>query len=181
MLMALPHRVQLRMHRLFTDLNATLAAYIRAQLIACVVVGSLCGIGFALLRNPYAVLLGVLAGVLECIPLIGPLAVAVVAVGIAALHDPMLALWTAVFLMVLRGVEDYVVYPRLIGHDIHLHPLVVILAVLAGVELGGIGEILIAIPLVALVVVVARHWLKWRTLDAEFSQLAQSSPVTETL
>lgn len=166
-LTALPHRVQLRGHLLFEELNATLAAYVRAQLIACVIVGTLSGIGFALLGNPYAVLLGVLAAVLEFIPMIGPLVVAVVAVVIAALHDPMMAIWTAVFLTVLRTVEDYVIYPRLIGRDIHLHPLVVILAVLAGVELDGIAGIFIAVPVVALVTVAGRHWLEWRGRDAE--------------
>ena len=104
-------------------------------------VGTLCGVGFALLGNPYAVLLGALAAVLEFIPLIGPLVVAVVAVVVAALYDPTLAIWTAVFLTVLRVVEDYVIYPRLIGRDIHLDPLVIILAVLAGAELDGIGGI----------------------------------------
>jgi predicted PurR-regulated permease PerM len=179
-LMALPHRIQLRGHRLFEELNATLAAYIRAQLLACVVVGSLCGVGFALLGNPYAILLGALAAVLEFIPLIGPLVVAVVAVAIAAVHAPVLALWTAVFLMVLRAVEDYVIYPRLIGRNIHLNTLVVILAVLAGVELGGIAGIFIAIPVVALVTVVARHWLEWHGRDAESLQIAPASGNAET-
>ena len=167
LLTALPHGAQLRSHRLFEELNATLAAYVRAQLIACVIVGSLCGVGFALLGNPYAILLGVLAAVLEFVPLIGPLVVAGVAVVIAALHDPMLAVWTAVFLAVLRVVEDYVIYPRLIGRHMDLHPLVVIIAVLAGVELGGIAGIFIAVPVVALVTVVGRHLLEWRSPDAK--------------
>jgi predicted PurR-regulated permease PerM len=166
-LTALPHRVQLRGHLLFEELNATLAAYVRAQLIACVVVGVLSGAGFAVLGNPYAVLLGVLAAVMEFIPLIGPLVVAAVAIVIAALHDSMMAVWTALFLTVLRVVEDYVIYPRLIGRDIHLHPLVVILAVLAGVELDGIAGIFIAVPVVALVTVAGRHWIEWRGRDAE--------------
>jgi len=161
-LTALPHEVQLRGHRLFDALNRTLAAYVRAQLVACVVVGCLCGIGFVVLGMPYAVLLGVVAALAEFIPLVGPLAVAAVAVVIAALHDPLLAVWTALFLAVLRVVEDYVIYPRLIGRTIHLHPLVVILAVLAGVELGGIAGIFVAVPVVALAAVVGRHWLDWR-------------------
>ena len=167
MVTALPHRIQLRGHRLFGELNATLTAYVRAQLIACVLVGAACGIGFALLGSPYAVLLGVLAAALEFIPLVGPLFLAAVAIGIAALHDPMLAVWTAVFLAVLRAVEDYVVYPRLIGRTIHLHPLIIILAVLAGVELGGVAGIFIAVPVVALGTVVVRHWLEWRADDEE--------------
>lgn len=162
MLLALPHRVQLRGHRLLEELSATFAAYVRAQMIACVIVGTLCGIGFALLGNPYAILLGFLAAVLEFVPLIGPLIVAVVAVGIAAVTSPALAVWTAVFLTFVRGLEDYVIYPRLIGRDIHLHPLVVILAVLAGAELGGIAGIFIAVPVIALGTVVVRHWLDWR-------------------
>jgi predicted PurR-regulated permease PerM len=165
--MALPHRIQLRGHRLVEEMNATLAAYVRAQLIACVVVGTMCGVGFALLGNPYAILLGGLAAVCEFVPLIGPLVVAAVAVGIVALHDPMLAVWTAVLLIVVRGLEDYVIYPRLIGNNIDLHPLVIILAVLAGAELDGIAGVFIAVPLVALTTVAARHWLAWRGRDAE--------------
>lgn len=175
---ALPHRIQLRGHRLFEELNATLAAYVRAQLIACVLVGTASGVGFALLGSPYAILLGALAGVLEFIPLIGPLVVAAVAVTLAALHDPMLALWTAAFLTVLRVVEDYVIYPRLIGRDIDLHPLVVILAVLAGVELDGIAGIFIAVPVVALVTVVGRHWLDWRGGNTESVSIAPALTIT---
>jgi predicted PurR-regulated permease PerM len=87
-LTALPHRLQLRAHRLFEELNATLSAFVRAQLIACLVVGMLSGAGLALLGNPYAILLAVIAGVLEVVPLIGPLAVAVIAMVVAALRDP---------------------------------------------------------------------------------------------
>ncbi len=165
--LALPHRVRLRGHRLFEELNATLASYVRAQLIACVIVGTLCGIGLAALGNPYAILLGILAAVCEFVPLIGPIVVAIVAVGIVALHDPMLAVWTAVLLAVVRVVEDYAIYPRLIGSNIDLHPLVIILAVLAGAELDGIVGVFIAVPLVALTTVAARHWLEWRGRDAE--------------
>jgi predicted PurR-regulated permease PerM len=166
-LTSMPHRIQLRAHRLLADLDATLQAYIRAQLIACILVGAMCGIGFALLGSPYAILLGVLAAALEFIPLIGPLIVGVVAVIAAAVHDPMAAVWTAVFLMLLRLVEDYVIYPRLIGRNIHLNSLVVILAVLAGVELGGIAGIFIAVPVVALVTVIGRHCRDWWGQDAE--------------
>jgi len=158
---ALPARFRGRGYRLFEELNTALAAYIRAQLLACLLVGSVCGLGFAALRVPYAVLLGVLAGVLEFIPLVGPLVVAVVVGVAAALHAPMLALWSTGFLAIVRVVEDYVIYPRLMGHGIHLHPLAVIVAVLAGFELGGIAGIFLAIPTVAALSVAWRQWLGW--------------------
>ena len=160
---ALPHRIRLRGHRLFEELNTTLAAYIRAQLLACVLVGSLCGIGFAVIGIPYPVLLGVLAGVLEFIPLVGPLLLAIVASIVAALHAPILVLWAVGFLGVLRLVEDYVIYPRLIGRGIQLHPLAVIVAVLAGAELDGVAGMFLAVPTVAIASVVYRHWLEWRS------------------
>jgi predicted PurR-regulated permease PerM len=159
---ALPHHGQLRGHRLFEELNDTLAAYIRAQLLACVLVGSVCGVGFALLGMPYSVVLGVLAGVLEFIPLVGPLVLATAAAVVGALHAPMLALWAVGFLGALRLVEDYVIYPRLIRRGIQLHPLAVILAVLAGAELDGIAGVFLAVPAVAIVSVIYRHYLDWR-------------------
>ena len=171
---ALPHHGQLRGHRLFEELNATLAAYIRAQLLACVLVGTLSGVGFALLGIPYPVLLGVLAGVLEFIPLVGPLVLATVAAVVGALHAPMLALWAVGFLGVLRLVEDYVIYPRLMRRGIRLHPLAVILAVLAGAELNGVAGMFLSVPTVALATVVYRHWLEWRSGDDEANVLSST-------
>jgi predicted PurR-regulated permease PerM len=86
----LPHRFRLRGRRLFDELNTTLATYVRGQLLACVLIGSICGIAFAILGVPYPALLGILAGVLEFIPLVGPFVCAVVATIVAALKraDP---------------------------------------------------------------------------------------------
>jgi predicted PurR-regulated permease PerM len=164
---ALPHHGQLRGHRLFEELNATLAAYTRAQLLACALVGVLCGVGFAILGIPYPVVLGVLAGVLEFIPLVGPLVLAALAATIGALHAPMLGLWAVLFLSILRLVEDYVIYPRLIRRGIHVHPLAVILAVLTGAELGGIAGMFLAVPAAAIASVLYRHWVDWRRDDAD--------------
>jgi len=173
--LALPHRVRLRGHRLFEELNAALAAYIRAQLLACLLVGTMCGLGFAVLGIPYPVVLGVLAGVLEFIPLVGPLLLAIVAAIVAGLHAPRLALWAVGFLGVLRIVEDYVVYPRLIRRGLHLHPLAVIVAVLAGAELDGVAGMFLAVPAVAIASVVCRHWLEWRAADVVVDAPAAAS------
>jgi len=166
LLAALPHRARLHGHRLLDDLNATLGAYIRAQLLACAVAGSVCGIGFAVIGVPYPLLLGALAGVLEFIPLVGPLLLAIVASIVGALHAPMLALWTVGLLGVFRIIEDYVIYPRLIRRGIPLHPLAVILAVLAGAEVLGVAGMFLAVPVVGILLVVYRHSVEWRGGDA---------------
>jgi predicted PurR-regulated permease PerM len=149
---------------LFQDLNRTLAAYIRAQVIACLLIGSVCTIGFLALGVPYALLLGLLAGFLEFIPLVGPLVVAIIAVLLTFIVTTSASKAGVVilFLLILRLVHDYVTYPRIIGQGIHLHPLAVVLSVLGGAELAGLPGIFLAIPVVAIVTVLHRHWLEHR-------------------
>jgi predicted PurR-regulated permease PerM len=149
-----------RVEAVMSDVNRTLAAYTRAQLLSCLLIGVICTIGFYLLGNNYALLLGVLAGVLEFIPLIGPLTVGIVATLVGSLQSGWQALWTVVFLVVLRVMQDYLIYPRIIREGIHLHPLAVILSVLAGEQVAGIPGVFLAIPIVALLTVIYKHVLE---------------------
>jgi predicted PurR-regulated permease PerM len=144
----------------FQDINSTLAAYIRAQLMACLLIGVICTLGFLLMGVPYPLVLGILAALLEFIPLVGPLTVAIVAALISSFYSVNLALGVLLFLGILRIAQDYVIYPRLIGQGIHLHPLAVILAILAGAELAGVAGIFLAIPVIAIATVSYRHWLE---------------------
>jgi predicted PurR-regulated permease PerM len=147
----------------FQDVSSTLAAYTRAQLTACFFIGLICTLGFTLLSLPSPLVLGLMAGIFEFVPLMGPLLIAIVAAIVAALHGgPFSAFLVLLFLGVLRIVQDYVVYPRLIGQGIHLHPLAVILAILAGHELGGVAGIFLALPVVAILTVSYKHWLEHR-------------------
>lgn len=147
----------------FQDINSTLAAYIRAQLTACLFIGIVCSLGFTLLGLPGGLVLGVLAGLFEFVPLAGPLAIALLAALLAMFHaGPFHAFLVLLFLGVLRIVQDYVVYPRLIGQGIHLHPLAVIFAILAGEKLAGVAGIFLAIPVVAIITVSYRHWMEHR-------------------
>ena len=111
---------------------------------------------------PYALLLGVLAGLLEFIPLVGPLVVALGTSLVAGFHSTGQAVAVLLFLGTLRLVQDYVVFPRLVRRGIHMHPLGVIVAILCGAELAGIAGIFLAIPVVAVLSVSYRHWLEHR-------------------
>jgi len=153
-------RMRWRGDELFQDVNSTLAAYIRAQLTACLLIGVLCSIGFALIGLPYWLALGILAGLLEFIPLAGPLLLALLATAVAAFSSGGQAGAVLLFLGVLRVVHDYVIYPRIIGQGIHLHPLAIVLSILCGEELAGLAGIFLAIPIVAVVSVTYRHWME---------------------
>jgi predicted PurR-regulated permease PerM len=161
----------------FQDINSTLASYIRAQLMACLFIGVVCTLAFTLLGVPNPLALGVIAGVFEFVPLVGPLVVAVLAAAAAVLHGgSFLAFMVLVFLGVLRIVEDYIIYPRLIGQGIHLHPLAVITAILAGAELAGVAGIFLAIPVVAILTVSYRHWMEHRGKEG-LADLLDPTPV----
>jgi predicted PurR-regulated permease PerM len=161
----------------FQDVNSTLAAYIRAQLTACLLIGVICSLGFTALGLPGALVMGVLAGFFEFVPLVGPLAIAVMAAILAMFHaGPFNAFLVLLFLGVLRVVEDYAIYPRLIGQGIHLHPLAVIFAILAGEKLAGVAGIFLAIPVVAILTVSYRHWMEHRGSEGIADLLEPSSP-----
>lgn len=149
-----------RIESILHDVNLTLAAYTRAQLISCLLIGVICTAGFYLIGLNYAVLLGIVAGVLEFIPLIGPLTIGIIAVSVAGFYSPSQAIYTAIFLIVLRIVHDYVTYPRIVRGGIHLHPLAIILSVLAGEQVAGIPGVFLSIPVVALLTVLYRHALE---------------------
>lgn len=149
-----------RIESVLHDVNKTLAAYVRAQLISCVLIGTICIIGFYFLGLEYAVLLGITAGVLEFVPLLGPLTAAIIATVFASLTSPWQALYVIIFLGVLRIVQDYAFYPRIVRGGLHLHPLAIILSILAGEQVAGIPGVFLSIPVVALLTVIYRHWLE---------------------
>jgi predicted PurR-regulated permease PerM len=154
-------RWRARAEAVLADVNTTLAAYTRAQLISCVLIGLVCTFAFYVLGLNYALLLGILAGTLEFIPLIGPLTVGIIATTVAGVSSsPGSALYVAIFLIILRVMQDYVIYPRIVREGIHLHPLVIILSVLAGEQIAGIPGVFLSIPIVAIVTVLYKHTLE---------------------
>ena len=164
----------------FQDINSTLAAYIRAQLTACFIIGVVCALGFTVLGLPGGLVMGVLAGFFEFVPLVGPLLIAIMAAILAMFHaGPFNAFLVLLFLGVLRIIQDYAIYPRLIGQGIHLHPLAVIFAILAGEKLAGVAGIFLAIPVVAILTVGFRHWMEHRGSEGIADLLEPAAPDTK--
>ncbi len=154
-------RWRYRAERVMADVNTTLAAYTRAQIISCIIVGLICTAGFYLIGLRYALLLGILAGIFEFVPLLGPLTIAIIVVLTSAGgDDPWNALYAGIFLIVLRITHDYFTYPRIVRGGIHMHPLAIILAVLAGEQVAGIPGVFLSIPVVAVASVFYKHILE---------------------
>lgn len=146
----------------FRHVNSVLAGYTRAQTLSCLLVGTVSMVAFWLIGVSHALLLGTIAGILEFIPAVGPLSVAIAACSIVS--DERLLLLVA-FLVVLRLTQDYFVYPLLVGHEMHLHPVAIVLASLAGALAGGMLGILAAIPFVGIASVAVRHWREYWSIE----------------
>ena len=139
--------------------------FFRGQLLLGAVVGVITGVGLAVLGVPNALLLGILAGVLEFIPNIGPTIAAIPAVLIAffqgSTHLPLSNIWfalvVALMYTVIQMIENNVLVPRIIGGSVHLHPVVVLIGVFAGASVAGILGIFLAAPTIASVRIIGRY------------------------
>ena len=142
---------------LFEELGVLLRQWMLARLAAMVLIGVITGIGLALLKIPAAAALGVIAGLLEFIPFVGPIASAVPAVGMALVVSPSKALYVVLLFVVLQQLEGNLITPLLMKNRLDVPPAVTIIAVASlGVVFGIIG-MLVAEPLSAVVMTLVRR------------------------
>ena len=141
-----------------SDLNQMLAHFIRAQLTLAALTFVMYSAVLAMMRVPNALVLGTVGGMLEFIPVVGPLAAGVIIVGVSLLMGFPHWLWLIVFLGIWRLIQDYVSSPRILGHSMELHPLAAIFGVMAGGEVAGILGIFLSIPVMASLRIVFRRW-----------------------
>jgi predicted PurR-regulated permease PerM len=141
-----------------SDLNQMLAHFIRAQLTLAGLTLVMYSAVLALMGMPYALVLGTMGGLLEFIPVVGPLAAAVIILSVALLVSFPHWLGLLVFLGIWRLIQDYVTSPRIMGHSMELHPLAAIFGVMAGGEVAGILGIFLSIPVMASLRIVFRRW-----------------------
>ena len=140
------------------DLNQMLAHFIRAQLILAALTLGMYSAVLSIMGMPYALVLGTFGGLLEFIPVIGPLVAALVIVGVSLLVGFPHWLWLIIFLGVWRLIQDYVTSPRIMGQSVELHPLAAIFGVMAGGEVAGILGVFLSIPVMASLRIVFRRW-----------------------
>ena len=129
------------------NVSRVLGGYLRGQLTLALIVGLATGIGMQVLGLPYAVVLGVLAGLFEMVPMFGPILSAVPAVIVALFMPFPTVIWVLVFFLVVQQVENNVLAPRISGHAVGLHPLGALFALLVGFQLAGVLGGLFAVPI----------------------------------
>jgi predicted PurR-regulated permease PerM len=142
--------------RLLNRIRERLGLWLRGQLILGAIIFAMSYFGLTLLQVKFALVLALIAGITEWIPILGPLLGAIPAVLVAVSQYPMLGVWVIVLYVAIQQLENYLIVPRVIAHGTGLNPLLVIIAILLGAKLAGILGIFLAVPMA----VIATTWME---------------------
>jgi predicted PurR-regulated permease PerM len=168
----MPTTQQGRVRFLLHMLERVVGGYIRGQLIMSTFIGIVVGVGMALFHVPYAVLLGVMAFVLEFIPVLGTLTSGAICVLVALTQGWLIAVLVLGYFVIVHIVEGDILGPRIIGKAVGLHPIISLAALIAGAELFGIIGALLASPVAGIIqALIVAVWTEWKdTHPDQFKQ-----------
>ncbi len=157
---------------LMAEINATLGGYIRGQFLDAMCVGFVTMAGLRLLGIEGSVLLGVITGLLNLVPFMAPVVGGSLALLTAYLQGQGSSVLVGIFLLyaVVRLLDDFVFIPFIVGHNVRLHPVLMLFAILAGFELGGVLGLIFAVPAAAVVKVVLSVTMRNRQENWLFKQ-----------
>ncbi|MFX3634840.1 MAG: AI-2E family transporter [Candidatus Pristimantibacillus sp.] len=143
--------------RLMKDIDEALGSYIRGQFIVCIIVGILAYIGYMIIGIPYPLLLAGIVAITNIIPYLGPFFGAAPAILVASTISLKLVILVAVVNTLCQILESNVISPQVVGRTLHMHPLVIIFALLVGGEIAGIVGMILAVPIFAALKVIVQH------------------------
>jgi len=147
---AIPARIEADVRNVLRIVDDILSAYIRGQLLLCLAVGVMSTVGFVVIGLDFAVLLGVIIGLFEFIPFVGPILGAVPALIVAVIQSPITALWTLLVIFAVQQAENLLLVPRVAGKSVKLHPALIMFVLVIGNEALGLWGMIMAVPLTAI-------------------------------
>jgi predicted PurR-regulated permease PerM len=132
-------------------MNVVVGGFIRGQALIALIVGVVTGIAMAVIGVPFAGMIGVIAGVTNIIPYVGPIVGGFVAAVVALFVDPWLAVWAILAFVAIQQLESMFLSPRIMSDQVGIHPVLVIVVLLAGASLGGLLGMLLAVPVAGVI------------------------------
>ena len=157
---------------LMDRIGQAVGGFFRGQLLVALFVGVASSIGLWAIGLPFWLLVGMVAGVFNLVPLVGPFIGGGLAVVIALISgEPLKAVWAALVLLVVQQIDNHLISPNVMGRTVQLHPVVVMLALLAGASFAGLFGMLVIVPLVAVGKIVFLFlWSKYVDYGDELTQ-----------
>lgn len=159
-----PRRNRNKVISLVSDVQGTLGCWVRGQVTVCTLVGLLTSLGLWFIGlGEFALVLGLSAGLSDFIPYFGPIIGGAPAVLFGLLRGPGMAIRALIVILVVQQIENSVIAPAVLGHELGLHPLSIILGLIAGGKVGGLWGMILAVPTMAISKVLLHHWIKVRS------------------
>lgn len=146
-----------RVYKVVVKTEEGVGAWVRGELILMTTIGVLTLVGLSVLRVPYALALAVVAGVLEIVPVVGPIISAIPAILIALTVSPLLALPVGALYFVIQLLENNLVVPVVMRRAVGVKPLLTVVALMVGWKLAGVGGALLSVPAVVVLEIVLRE------------------------
>ncbi|GAA0138169.1 AI-2E family transporter [Paenibacillus sp. YSY-4.3] len=143
---------------LLKEIDNALGNYVRGQLLVCVIIGVLAYFGYMLIGMPFALLFAGVVAVCNIIPYLGPFLGAAPALVMATTISWRMVLMVALVNTICQFVESNIISPQVVGRSLHLHPMLIIFALLVGGEVAGVAGLILAVPLFAVGKVILQHF-----------------------
>nr|WP_281419799.1 AI-2E family transporter [Evansella tamaricis] len=143
--------------RLIKEIDESLGNYIRGQLLVCVAVGIFAYIGFILIDMPYALLLAVFIGLTNVIPYFGPIIGVVPVIFIALTESLQLVVMAIIVTLIVQVIEGNLLAPIIVGKSLHMHPALIIFALVVGGEVAGVIGLILSVPILTVIRVILVH------------------------
>ncbi len=171
-----PTRSQHKISVMLNEMNQQVSSYIRGQITVAICVGFTYIIGYTLIGLPYGVTIGMIAGLLTIIPYIGSIIGLTPALIIGFVTNPTLALHVLLVFVIEQLIESRVLQPLILGSSLKMHPVTILIILLAAGKMFGLVGLLIAVPVYAVVKVFITHFFAWYK---EYSGLYYNDKVEE--
>lgn len=151
-----PHHAK-EVNQLLSKMNNTLSSYIAGQVIECLFVGVCTSIGYLIINEPLALVLGITAGLCNLIPYVGPYIGIAPALFVSLTMAPNKLIWVIVVVVVVQQIDGNIIYPNIIGKTLKIHPLTIIVLLLAAGHIAGIAGMILCIPFYAVFKTVVEY------------------------
>ncbi|MFQ5524153.1 MAG: AI-2E family transporter [Acidimicrobiia bacterium] len=170
-----PDRYRDEVSFLGSEVVSALGSFVRGQLLVALIVGVASSFGMWLIDLPFWLLIGILAGILNLVPFVGPVVGGALAMIVALLSgNPIQAVWAVLIFILIQQVDNHVITPLVQRTRVHLSPLVIVLALIVGGTLAGLLGVLVAVPTTAAVRILLGHFWRTRILGQSWREASEA-------
>jgi predicted PurR-regulated permease PerM len=171
----IPERHRAEASHVGRQLSTAVGGFLRGQMLVAIIVGVMTSVGFWAIDLPFWLLIGMIAGFLNIIPLVGPWVGGALGVLTAlATRDLQTALWAGLVALVVQQIDNHFVSPTVLRATVRLHPAFIILGLIGGAAIGGFWGILLAVPVMAIVKILSGHFWRTRVLGQSWEEVTDA-------